>query len=101
MGELMRSATTIIGGFLLAAVAPVLSAQVNPMATKQLVQNAVGGGKPAAQAAQPTAKPAAKGGSKAATTKPKPPAPTRAGGDSSKPAEGVDTTKVARRDPFE
>jgi hypothetical protein len=93
MSELMRSAITIIIGFLLAAIAPGLSAQTNPTATKQMVQNAVGGAKPAAQ----TAKPAQK-----ATTKPakQPVTPTRASADQ-KPAEGADATKVARRDPFE
>lgn len=92
----MRSATTIIVGFLLAATAPGLRAQTNPAATKQLVQNAVGGG--AKQAAPQAAKPA----SKAATKAPKQPAtPTRAAAGEQKPAEGADTTKVARRDPFE
>jgi Tfp pilus assembly protein PilP len=101
MSELMRSATTIIVGFLLAAAAPGLSAQTNPSATKQMVQNAVGGG--AKQAAPQAAKPAPKPAQKAATTKApkKPAAPTRATGADQKPAEGADTAKVARRDPFE
>ena len=91
----MRSATTIIVGFLLAATAPGLRAQTNPAATKQLVQNAVGGG--TKQAAPQTA-PAPKAGTKA----PKQPAtPTRAAAGEQKPAEGADTAKVARRDPFE
>src|SRR5215471_4642412 len=97
MSELMRSATTIIVGFLLAATAPGLRAQTNPAATKQLVQSAVGGG--TKQAAPQAAKPSPK----AATTKtPKQPAtPTRAAAGEQKPAEGADTSKVARRDPFE
>lgn len=91
----MRPAMTIILGFLLAAIAPGLSAQVNPTATKKIVQDAVGGTKSAApQAARPAAKVAAK---KAAR---KPASPTRAGG-TEKPAEGAEALKVARRDPFE
>jgi len=101
MSELMRSATTIIVGFLLAATAPGLRAQTNPAATKQLVQNAVGGG--AKQAAPQAAKPAPKATQKAASTKtPKQPAtPTRAAGGDQKANEGADTAKAARRDPFE
>ena len=92
----MRSATTIIVGFLLAATAPGLRAQTNPAATKQLVQNAVGGG------AKQAAPQAAKSAPKAATKAPKQPAaPTRAAAGEQKTAEGADTTKVARRDPFE
>jgi Tfp pilus assembly protein PilP len=93
MSELMRSATTIIVGFLLAATVPGLRAQTNPAATKQLVQNAVGGG----------AKPAASQAAKPAPTKaPKQPAkPVRAAAGEQKPAEGADAAKVARRDPFE
>jgi hypothetical protein len=96
MSEIMRSATTIIVGFLLAATAPGLRAQTNPAATKQLVQNAVGGGakQAAPQAAKPAPKAAAKGPKQLAT-------PTRAAAGEQKPAEGADTTKVARRDPFE
>jgi len=105
---------TIIVGFLLAAIAPGLSAQANPAATKQIVQNAVGGTKPVQAAQQPASKPAAKpaapksGAPKAATQKPanaapkgskKPAAPTRTA--EKKPAEGTEATKVARRDPFE
>ncbi|HWZ98861.1 MAG TPA: hypothetical protein VN025_13980 [Candidatus Dormibacteraeota bacterium] len=92
----MRSAMTIIIGFLLAAIAPGLSAQTNPTATKQLVQNAVGGAKQ--QAASPAAKPASKPAAKGAAKKPV--TPTRAAG-AEKPSEGTDAAKVARRDPFE
>jgi Tfp pilus assembly protein PilP len=90
---------TIILGFLLAAIAPGLSAQTNPAATKQLVQNAVGGTKPAAAAPQ---KPAPKSPAKIAAKKPAkhPAAPTRAAGNE-KPAEGAEAVKAARRDPFE
>jgi len=96
---------TIILGFLLAAIAPGLSAQTNPAATKQVVQNAVGGTKPAATAPQKpqTAKPASKPAPKAAAatkTAKKPATPTRAGGNE-KPAEGAEAVKAARRDPFE
>ena len=92
----MRSATTIMVGFLLAAIAPGLRAQTNPAATKQLVQNAVGGAKPATQ----TAKPAAP---KGAATKPAkaPVAPKRAAGGEQKPGENAEAAKAARRDPFE
>ncbi|MBS1866837.1 MAG: hypothetical protein JSS69_13060 [Acidobacteria bacterium] len=95
----MRSATTIMVGFLLAAAAPGLRAQTNPMATKQLVQNAVGGSKPAAQAA----KPAPKAAPKAAVAKKakQPVAPTRATGGEQKPGESAEVAKAARRDPFE
>jgi Tfp pilus assembly protein PilP len=92
----MRSAMTIIIGFLLAAIAPGLSAQTNPTATKQLVQNAVGGAKQ--QAASPAAKPASKPAAKGAAKKPV--TPTRSAG-AEKPSEGTDAAKVARRDPFE
>src|SRR5579859_2850448 len=124
----MRPAMTIIVGFLVAAIAPGLTAQTNPAATKQIVQNAAGGAKPAQATPQPAAKPAAKPGApapvqqkpgaqaaapkggtpkqaapKPANTTPKTPkkpaTPTRAA--EKKPAEGADTTKVARRDPFE
>lgn len=121
----MRPAMTIIVGFLLAAIAPGLTAQTNPAATKQIVQGAVGGAKPAQTpqqpaskpAAKPDAKPAAKAPStkspavkapatkapatKAPATKPvkKPAPPTRAAAE--KKPEGPDTSKVARRDPFE
>jgi Tfp pilus assembly protein PilP len=100
MSELMRSATTIMVGFLLAAIAPGLRAQTNPAATKQLVQNAVGGTKPAAQTAKPAAPKAAQ---KGAATKPakQPVAPTRAAGGEQKAGESADATKTARRDPFE
>jgi len=95
----MRSATTIMVGFLLATIAPGLRAQTNPTATKQLVQNAVGGSKPAAQ----TAKPAPKAAPKGAVAKPakQPVAPTRAAGGEQKSAENAEATKAARRDPFE
>lgn len=95
----MRSATTIMVGFLLAAIAPGLRAQTNPTATKQLVQNAVGGSKPAAQSAKPAPKAAPKG----AVAKPakQPVAPTRAAGGEQKGAENAEATKAARRDPFE
>jgi len=122
---------TIIVGFLLAAIAPGLTAQTNPAATKQIVQNAVGGTKPAQAAQQPASKPAAKPAAKPATPAPaqrKPGAQAAApkGGAKKgapkpanatpktpkkpaaptraaekKPSEGTDTTKVARRDPFE
>jgi len=128
----MRPAMTIIVGFLLAAIAPGLTAQTNPAATKQIVQNAVGGTKPAQAAQQPAPKPPAKPAAKPAGTAPsqqkpgaqaaapkggtakptvqkrastapktpkKPATPARTG--EKKPAEGIDTTKVARRDPFE
>lgn len=100
----MRPAMTIILGFLLAAIAPGLSAQTNPAATKQLVQNAVGGTKPAAaapqkpQAAKPTSKPAPKTAAKKSAKQPA--TPTRAGANE-KPAEGAAAVKAARRDPFE
>jgi hypothetical protein len=94
----MRPAMTIILGFLLATIAPGLSAQTNPAATKQLVQNAVGGTKPAAAAPQKPAKQAAKPAAKKPVKRP--PTPTRAGG-TEKPAEGAEAVKVARRDPFE
>ena len=127
----MRPAMTIIVGFLLAAIAPGLTAQTNPAATKQIVQNAVGGTKPAQAAQQPASKPAAKPAAKPATPAPaqrKPGAQAAApkGGAKKgapkpanatpktpkkpaaptraaekKPSEGTDTTKVARRDPFE
>jgi hypothetical protein len=98
----MRPAMTIILGFLFAAIAPGLSAQTNPAATKQMVQNAVGGTKPAAAAPQKPAPQAAKPAPKAAAKKPgkQPVKPTRAGG-TEKPAEGAEAVKVARRDPFE
>ena len=127
----MRPAMTIIVGFLLAAIAPGLTAQTNPSATKQIVQNAAGGAKPAQAAQQPASKPPAKPAAKPTTAPPqqkpaaqsaapkggtpkaaapkaakvaaktpkKPAAPTRAG--EKKPGEGTETTKVARRDPFE
>jgi hypothetical protein len=95
MSELMRSATTIIVGFLVATIAPGLRAQTNPMATKQLVQNAVGGAKPAVQTAQP----APKGGAAKASRKPL--TPTRAAAGDQKPGESADVAKAARRDPFE
>src|SRR5215813_11446970 len=127
----MRPAMTIIVGFLLASIAPGLTAQTNPAATKQIVQNAVGGTKPAQAAQQPASKPAAKPAAKPATPAPaqrKPGAQAAApkGGAKKgapkpanatpktpkkpaaptraaekKPSEGTDTTKVARRDPFE
>src|SRR5882672_11776629 len=99
MSDLMRSATTIMVGFLLAAIAPGLRAQTNPTATKQLVQNAVGGSKPAAQTAKPAPKTAPKGAVTKAAKQPV--APTRSAGGTQKPAENADATKVARRDPFE
>ena len=102
----MRSAITILVGLQLAAIAPGLSAQTNPAATKQFVQNAVSGAKPAAAAPQKppaqTAKPAAKTGSKAGSkaSAKQPPMPTRGAG-AGKPAEGGEVAKAARRDPFE
>jgi Tfp pilus assembly protein PilP len=82
-----------------------LTAQTNPAATKQIVQNAVGGAKPAQApppATKPAAKPAAKPAPKGAATKPakKPAPPTRTGG-AQKPAESTEAAKIARRDPFE
>jgi hypothetical protein len=98
----MRPAMTIILGFVLAAIAPGLSAQTNPAATKQLVQNAVGGAKPAAAAPQKPAMPAAKPAPKTTAKKAgkQPATPTRASGNE-KPAEGTEAVKAARRDPFE
>jgi len=119
---------TIIVGFLLAAIAPGLSAQTKPAAQtpqkpatqpatkpaaaapaqqKPATQNAA---KPAAGASQkPTAKPTTPGAQKAAgkpaaktaANKPakKPAAPTRAGAGK-KPTD-TEPAKIARRDPFE
>jgi len=124
----MRPAMTIIVGFLLAAIAPGLSAQTKPAAQtpqkpatqpatkpaaaapaqqKPATQNAA---KPAAGASQkPTAKPTTPGAQKAAgkpaaktaANKPakKPAAPTRAGAGK-KPTD-TEPAKIARRDPFE
>src|SRR5262249_7378360 len=88
--------------------APGLSAKQKPAATTQQKPAAQTAAKPAAQ--KPAAqKPAAataqatKPAAKSAANKPskKPAAPTRAAADQ-KPAEGApDTSKVARRDPFE
>jgi Tfp pilus assembly protein PilP len=124
----MRPAMTIIVGFLLAAIAPGLSAQTKPAATPQqkpatqpakpaaaapaqqkpAAQNAT---KPAAAAPQknaavPTAKPAAKPASKppAKTAAPKsvkkPATPARTV-SAKKPASATEPAKIARRDPFE
>ena len=125
----MRPAMTIIVGFLLAAIAPGLSAQTKPAATPQqkpatqtatkpaagapaqqkpATQNAA---KPAAAAPQKPAaakpgapgaqKPAAKPAAKTASTKSakKPATPTRAAG-TKKPTD-TEPAKIARRDPFE
>ena len=89
----MRPAMTIILGLLLASIAPGLSAQVNPTATKQIAQSAAGGTKSATQTAKPSPKAGATKSAKRPTT------PTRLGADQ-KP-EGSETAKVSRRDPFE
>ena len=125
----MRPAMTIIVGFLLAAIAPGLSAQTKPAAQtpqkpatqtatkpaaaapaqqKPATQNAA---KPAAGASQKPAvakpttpgaqKPAGKPAAKTAATKPakKPAAPARASGV--KKPTATEPAKIARRDPFE
>ena len=124
----MRPAMTIIVGFLLAAIAPGLSAQTKPAATPQqkpatqpakpaaaapaqqkpAAQNAT---KPpaaapqknaATQTAKPGAKPAAKPPAKTAGPKPvkKPATPARTV-SAKKPADATEPAKIARRDPFE
>ena len=119
----MRPAMTIIVGFLLATIAPGLSAQTKPAATPQQKPAAVQQ-KPAASATKPataapaqqkpvmqTAKPAAtpaKPGAQAAAPKTpaakpakKPAAPVRAASEK-KPGTGTESAKPAvRRDPFE
>jgi Tfp pilus assembly protein PilP len=124
----MRPAMTIIVGFLLAAIAPGLSAQTKPAATPQQkpatqpakpAAAAPAQQKPAAQnatkppaaapqknAAAPTAKPAAKPASKppAKTAAPKPakkPATPARTVSAKKPANATEPAKIARRDPFE
>jgi Tfp pilus assembly protein PilP len=124
----MRPAMTIIVGFLLAAIAPGLSAQTKPAATPQqkpatqpakpaaaapaqqkaAAQNATkpGAAAPQKNAAVPTAKPAAKPASKppAKTAAPKsvkkPATPARTV-SAKKPANATEPAKIARRDPFE
>ncbi len=124
----MRPAMTIIVGFLLAAIAPGLSAQTKPPATPQqrpatqtpkpaaaapaqkkpAAQNAA---KPPAaapqknattQTAKPAAKPASKPAAKTPAPKPakKPATPARTVADK-KPATAAEPVKIARRDPFE
>ena len=124
----MRPAMTIIVGFLLAAIAPGLSAQTKPAATPQqkpatqpakpaaaapaqqkpAAQNAT---KPpadapqknaATQTAKPAAKPASKPPAKTAAPKPvkKPATPARTV-SAKKPADATEPTKIARRGPFE
>jgi len=119
---------TIIVGFLLAAIAPGLSAQTKPAATPQqkpatqpakpaaaapaqqkpAAQNAT---KPpadapqknaATQTAKPAAKPASKPPAKTAAPKPvkKPATPARTV-SAKKPADATEPAKIARRDPFE
>ena len=118
----MRPAMTIIVGFLLAAIAPGLSAQTKPAATPQqkpatqpakpaaaapaqqkpAAQDA---GKPPAatpQTAKPAPKQASKPAAKTAAPKPtkKPATPTRTVA-AKKPADATEPAKIARRDPFE
>lgn len=124
----MRPAMTIIVGFLLAAIAPGLSAQTKPAATPQQKPATQTATKPAAAPAQqkpatqnaakpataapqkPAAakpstpgaqKPAGKPAAKTASTKSakKPATPTRAAGGK-KPTD-TEPAKIARRDPFE
>ena len=124
----MRPAMTIIVGFLLAAIAPGLSAQTKPAATPQQkpatqpakpAAAAPAQQKPAAQnatkppaaapqknAATQTAKPAAKQAPKPAAKTPaakpvkKPATPARTV-SAKKPADATEPAKIARRDPFE
>jgi Tfp pilus assembly protein PilP len=85
---------TIIVGFLLAAIAPGLTAQTNPAATKQIVQNAVGGTKPAQTTQQPASKPPAKPAAKPAGSAP---AQQKPGAQAAAPKGG--TPKAAAQKP--
>jgi Tfp pilus assembly protein PilP len=116
----MRPAMTIIVGFLVAAIAPGLSAQTKPAATPQPKPTAAAQQKAAAPATKPAtpAKPSAPSAApktpaakpmtkpaapKTTETKPakKPATPVRTVSEK-KPAEGTDAAKPAvRRDPFE
>jgi len=125
----MRPAMTIIVGFLLATIAPGLSAQTKPAATPQQKPTAAqqkpaapataapSQQKPAAQTAKPAATPAKPGAQTAAPKNPaakpaapktaatksakKPAAAVRAAADK-KPAGNAEAAKPAvRRDPFE
>lgn len=98
----MRSVITLVLGILLAAAAPGLRAQANPVAPAgaKPAPSAVGkaapqSGKPAAPAAKRTAKPANDKVAKA----PKPAKPVETAVNPDAPKEGEE--KGARRDPFE